>query len=239
MILYVNGDSHSAGAEAVNSCCFANDDPDFVLLGRRPHPTNLRNSYGCLLSQALAYDFICEAESGSSNQRILRTTYKYLENNVPDLVVIGWASWEREELIIDGETWQFSAGLILEGHPPPSDAVKQRYKEWIVNRENVQQYCDHTQREQWALHLHLLENNIPHVFFNTYSALTVEEKLDWGANYIGPYDHSQSYFNLLKSWGYTTVNPQSYHYGADAHVAWAKYLLNHLTNYINECKITK
>ena len=41
MMLYVNGDSHTAGAEAVNSHAFAEDDPDLFYLGRAPHPENL------------------------------------------------------------------------------------------------------------------------------------------------------------------------------------------------------
>ena len=230
MILYVNGDSHSAGAEALNSHCFANDDPEFVALGRRPHPENIRASYGYQLASALGYDFVCEAESGSSNQRILRTTYNYLDKHTPDLIIIGWASWEREEVVVDGEIWQFSAGLILEGFPEPSDAVKQRYKEWVVDRHDVQQYCEHIQVEQWCLHTHLLENNIPHIFFNTYSGLTVKQQFDWNNCYIHPYSHDGSYYKLLKSWGYNTVNPNSYHFGPDAHRAWATYLINHLTN---------
>ncbi len=38
MILYVNGDSHSAGAEAVNDYCFAQDDPFFIILDVYPIP---------------------------------------------------------------------------------------------------------------------------------------------------------------------------------------------------------
>ena len=41
MILYVNGDSHTAGAEAVNPYAFAEDDPNLTHLGRLPHPDNL------------------------------------------------------------------------------------------------------------------------------------------------------------------------------------------------------
>jgi len=50
LIVYVNGDSHSAGAEAVNTFCFADDDPRYRELGRRPHPDNLAVSYGQILA---------------------------------------------------------------------------------------------------------------------------------------------------------------------------------------------
>jgi hypothetical protein len=41
MILYVNGDSHTAAAEAVNPHAFAEDDSALFYLGRAPHPENL------------------------------------------------------------------------------------------------------------------------------------------------------------------------------------------------------
>ena len=41
MILYVNGDSHTAAAEAVNAHAFAEDDPNLGYLHRLPHPDNL------------------------------------------------------------------------------------------------------------------------------------------------------------------------------------------------------
>ena len=50
MLLLVNGDSHAAAAEAVNSYAFANDDPSMVLKGRAPHPDNLKVSWGYQLS---------------------------------------------------------------------------------------------------------------------------------------------------------------------------------------------
>ena len=49
MILYVNGDSHTAAAEAVNSYSFAEDDPALFYMGRVPHPANIAISWGKLL----------------------------------------------------------------------------------------------------------------------------------------------------------------------------------------------
>ena len=96
MILYVNGDSHSAGAEAVNQHCFAKDDTNYRHLGRVPHPDNESVSYGALLADNLNLTLQCSAESGGSNTRIIRTTRDYLKNNpTPTAIIIGWATWER------------------------------------------------------------------------------------------------------------------------------------------------
>ena len=65
MMLYVNGDSHTAGAEAVNTHAFAEDDPALFYLGRAPHPENLEATWGKQLSLALRAVFHCDAESAS------------------------------------------------------------------------------------------------------------------------------------------------------------------------------
>ena len=100
MILYVNGDSHTAAAEAVNVHAFAEDDPQYFYLGRAPHPDNLQVSWGKLLSLALQAGFHCAAESASSNNRIIRTTREWL-TTIKDqgeiLIIIQWSTWEREE----------------------------------------------------------------------------------------------------------------------------------------------
>lgn len=226
MILYVNGDSHSAGAEAVNSFAFAEDDPLYRGLGRIPHPDNERVSYGCLLANAFFAILHCDAESASSNDRIIRTTQKYLTENKPDAIIIGWSTWEREEWLHQDKYWQINAGGIGFDWP---DEVKQRYQDWITN-------LDYKQKEQeaqdkiWALHQEL--SDIPHLFFNSYLPLVNSEQRDWGNSYLHPYDHAYTYYHWLKDQGHQTVNPKSYHYGADAHRAWAKFLLPHLTKLI-------
>jgi hypothetical protein len=229
LILYVNGDSHSAGAEAVNSFAFANDDPQYKYLGRVPHPDNLYVSYGNILAKDLSAELYCDAESASSNDRIIRTTRHYLKNNRPDLIVIGWSTWEREEWLYEGQYWQINAGGVGDDWP---DAIKQQYKHWINN-------IDHEQKEQeaeekiWALHQELAD--IPHLFFNSYSALESTEHREWGHNYLYPYDSNRTYYRWLLDQGFRTVSTKSYHFGADAHLSWA----NHLTNVIKESIMVK
>ena len=229
MILYVNGDSHSAGAEAVNSFAFSNDDPQYTYLGRLPHPDNLFVSYGNVLAKNLSAELYCDAESASSNDRIIRTTKHYLKNNIPELIIIGWSTWEREEWFYEGQYWQINAGGIGKDWP---EAIKKQYKHWVTN-------LDHKQKQQeahekiWNLHQEL--SDIPHLFFNSYQSFDYTKKLDWGNSYLHPYDNTQTYYHWLKNQNYQTVSPKSYHYGADAHQTWA----NHLTKIINESIIIK
>ena len=229
MILYVNGDSHSAGAEAVNSYCFAEDDPAYQSLGRKPHPDNLEVSYSRILANNLGALLHCDAESASSNDRIIRTTREYLNTSIPNLIVIGWTTWEREEIQFNQQYYQFSIGC--RGIDWPKE-VKQIYQDWLTN-------INHKQKEQesheriWAFHKEL--KDVPHLFFNTYLAFNSTEHFDWTNNYLHPYDENQTYYYWLGNQGHHTVNPNSYHYGPNSHQIWA----NQLTKIINESIITK
>jgi hypothetical protein len=209
MILYVNGDSHSAAAEAVNDYCFAEDDPFYHALGRIPHPDNERVSYGCNIANELFAVLHCDAESASSNSRIIRTTRDYLKDTKPDAIIIGWSTWEREEWLHDGVYWQVNAGGP--GHDWP-DPIKERYKKYIVDIDWI--YCEKkAHKEIFEFHQELSELSIPHLFFNCY---------------IDPYDPDMTYWKWLTDRGFES-NPSSYHFRADAHRKWAEFLLPHLT----------
>lgn len=229
MILYVNGDSHTAGAEAVNSFAFANDDPKYKYLGRLPHPDNLFASYGNVLAKNLSAELYCDAESASSNDRIIRTTRHYLRTNQPDLIVIGWSTWEREEWFYEGQYWQVNAGGVGEDWP---DALKQQFSHWVRNINHKQKQLE-AQEKIHQLHQEL--TTIPHLFFNTYSSLKLANEIDWHHNYLDPYDDSKTYYNWLKDKNIQTIDPNSHHFGPDAHQIWADYL----TKIINESIITK
>ena len=65
MILYVNGDSHTAAAEAVNPHAFAEDDSQYFYMGRAPHPDNIAVSWSRLLADTAKAILKCDAESAS------------------------------------------------------------------------------------------------------------------------------------------------------------------------------
>lgn len=241
MILYVNGDSHSAGAEAVNSYCFANDDPLYWALGRVPHPDNLRVSYGCELANMMGAVLECDAESAASNDRIFRTTWNHLQGvqnmpvDKPDYIVIGWTTWEREEWQYKGTYYQVTAS----GYDSVPKELETRYKEWVINQSNVDltdEKVAQAHNRIWQLHLGLNARKIPHIFFNTYTDfhsinrlghLGVKE-MDWEGSYVDPYRPEGTYYNWCIQNGFKTVNPTSYHFGADAHAAWANHLYQNI-----------
>ena len=243
MIVYVNGDSNSAGAEAVNTFAFAEDDPMYWRLGRQPHPDNLQASYGCDIANQLGAILDCDAESASSNDRIMRTTEAYLEHNKPDLIIIGWSTWEREEWLHDGIYYQVTAS----GQDSVPAVFAERYRDYVLQQDSITKEAKMLawHNRIFQLHQELEDRNIPHVFFNCYSDFGAIKRnqitthnvptpnhvdcYDWGNSYVGPYDQKMAYYYWLESSGFKTVKPKSYHFGADAHRAWAEFLYQ---NYI-------
>ena len=228
MMLYVNGDSHTAAAEAVNPHAFAEDDPALFYLGRAPHPENLAVSWGQLLSLTLKSAFRCDAESGSSNSRIMRSTVKWLGDagrNHPDLlVVIQWSTWEREEWLYEGEYYQIGAS----GTDGVHVGLEERYKQFVATvdwQKKTQQAHD----EIWQFHKELKAQNIRHIFFNGNNDFSyIQDRYNWGKNYIGPYDPKLTYDAVIRSKGIDTVMPGSWHFGKDGHSAFHRFILDYI-----------
>ena len=232
MILYTNGDSHTAAAECVNNHAFAEDDQQYWMMGRVPHPDNLAVSWGKLLSNRLNCGFKCEAESASSNSRIIRTTRNWMKHQEKDiyrtLYIIQWSTWEREEWLIDGVLYQINAS----GTDNVPASHQDEYKEYVSNINWTQKTRD-SHEEIWNFHQELESLGAKHIFFNGNNDFSkIEIQKDWGTSYIGPYNPMCTYDAVI-SQRCETVSPTSYHYGPDGHRVWAQYL----TKYIVDNKI--
>lgn len=211
MILYVNGDSHSAGHDA----------------GGPEH------SYGKHLADHLDMQFVCDALPGCSNDSIIARTMKYIEHTHPDLLIIGWSTWERETWWHNDHAYNITASGTDTVHPELVD----KYKQWVIDScspEFQNRVEDRNHRNIWALHQELQDRNIKHLFFNCfshffYTSAHNRPRYVWGNNYIDPYDQNCTYYYWLKHNDYTPANPNFYHYGPDAHIAWSKFLLSHIT----------
>lgn len=212
MKLYVNGDSHSMGHDA--------GGPEF--------------SYGKHVADQLGMDFICDAIPGCSNDSIIARTQEYLKNNTPDLIVIGWSTWERE-------TWSWAGleyNITASGADYVPEPLQEKYKQWVIDscRHDVQQEKEYSNYDKiWQIHCQLKELKIKHLFFNCYSHFFYinaynKPRHSWDKNYIDPYSKEHTYYFWLEKQGFIPANPKFYHYGPDAHEAWA----NHLLSYIQQ-----
>jgi hypothetical protein len=229
MILYVNGDSHTAGAEAVNPHAFAEDDGQLFYLGRAPHPDNLAVSWGKLLSLSLSSSFHCDAESASSNTRILRTTRDFIERSSgydEPLVVIQWSTWEREEWLHNGVYYQVGSS----GIDDVPQELQEKYRHFVIGTD-WELKTEQAHQEIWEFHKELIKLGIKHIFFNGNNNFsTVKKHKDWGNNYISPYDPSKTYDSVIKSAGIETVAPNSWHFGKDGHSFFHRFMLQYIVD---------
>ena len=229
MILYVNGNSHAAAAECVNPHAWAKDDVFFWGLDRQPHPDNEKASFGCELANWLFAVLYLDAQAGCSNTRIMRTTREWIKQN-PDAVkdtfmVIQWTTWERQEWWHNGHDYQVNASGI---DNVPSE-LHERYQQFVIDIDWNQ--CRRQAHEDiWQFHLELKEQGIRHVMFNGNSHFEGLAPLDWGSSYISPYSAKNTYDSILRQQGFKTVNPNSWHFGQDAHCFWAEYLLQYIND---------
>jgi len=225
MILYINGDSHSAGAEAVNAFCFAEDDPRYQHQRRRPHPDNLEVCFGKVLSRILNFGFAIDAESAASNDRILRTTKEFVEKKSKRdiFLLIGWTTPEREEWLHQDQYYQVNAS----GIDSVPEELQEKYKHFVANC-NGEHYT--AKQIEWSnkiyeFHLELNEQNIKHLFFDTFTNL--KRDYDYGENYV-----QEIYYNYLKEQGFNTKTADSYHFDKRAHTKWANHLISYLQKLI-------
>jgi hypothetical protein len=229
MILYVNGDSHTAAAEAVNSHAFAEDDSELGYLRRLPHPDNLAVSWGKTLADTLKAGFKCDAESAASNDRIMRTTREWLSQQPRSpkelLMIIQWSTWERQEWLHQGTWYQVNAS----GTDSVPEELQERYRQYIADVD--WRACTRRWHEEiWRLHQDLDDAGVRHVFFNGnnhFGSVPGSDRLDWGTSYIAPYDAKSTFNQWLLDHGHDTVAPNSYHFGRAAHTAWSRFVLQY------------
>lgn len=246
MILYVNGDSHGAGAELAqirNGVLTEFDDNT-----RQYQPTQgsqnfqvecVKRSYGQRLAKHLGADLVCEAESGGSNARTLRVTREYLKHHRPDFLVIGWSPFEREEWWHNGVAYQITGGGVKS---VPAELAN-RYKQWVINNStpsviNAKTVALH--QEIHDFHQELIKMDVPHLFFNTFDSFQFITNMggmpiDWGDSFVEPYLESHTYCAWLKNQNHQTVSLSSLHFGPTGHQAWADFLYQ---RYFKKCSYT-
>jgi hypothetical protein len=144
-------------------------------------------------------------------------------------LIIQWSTWERQEWLVDGVYYQVNASgadHIPEGH-------QQTYKKYIADIDWYD-VCVKAHKMIWDFHQELQQQQIPHVFFNGNTALEeipLDQRHDWGSSYMEPYNAKMTYSQWLLNNGFETVSPDSWHFGKEAHSAWASFMLQYIVKH--------
>jgi len=233
MILYVNGDSHSVGHGVNSPHGLTTNDPKYQHIDEAPHPDNLPDSYGALLADKLNADFVCQARSGGSLDRAIRTTKQFVYQTRGQLfVVLGIPSIEREEWFYEGAWYQINAS----GYEVLPTALQTKYKQWVANWNTHYDYYG----RQIGIHATLIEfhkwlnsHSVPHLFFHTVQGLQPDNRFkvyNWNSAFVNPYSEcpntAWNYYTYLKQHGF--VADSWGHYGRDAHVHFSEFLYQYI-----------
>jgi hypothetical protein len=139
-------------------------------------------------------------------------------------MVIQWTTWEREEWWYEGHDFQVNAS----GIDDIPEALQQRYKQFVVDVD-WEKCRQRAHNEIWEFHQELEAQEIRHVMFNGNSHFDgIADQKAWGSCYMHPYAANMTYDSVLRSNGFKTVNPDSWHFGPDAHCYWAEYVLQYI-----------
>jgi hypothetical protein len=208
MFIYFNGDSNMAGEEL--------EDRSKGMAG--------------VMAKAYGAEYVNQAVSGASNDRIYNTTLDYLEKNPrPDLMIIGWTEHGREQWYFNGEMHEINQLNV--GNRIP-DQFRRRQQFWLEHiRRNpewhsIMGYYWHN--KIYNLHTMLQEKEIPHLFFNIFFHFRHDEKqhLNWNGCYHRPYAEGSTYINWCHRQGFSEITPGWQHYDETAHQGWAQVLMN-------------
>ena len=219
--LWVNGDSHTAGSYS---------------------PVNITNTFAKQIADRFELDYTNIAEPGGSNQRIIRTTIQALPDLNPQetFILIGWSSWERTEWYYNRQWYKICGDP---GYNIP-EFIRQR---WHENNEYFQRhFVDRTAEQEiwrcakeqehaiWTFQQLLHNLGYKFLFFLgcEYPFFQQEEldrgidsKLPWLSETWAhdPYQETGfSHYSLQQGF----VRDHLWHFGQDAHDAWAKILIN-------------
>jgi hypothetical protein len=218
--LWTNGDSHTAGSH---------------------FPTNITNTFARQVAENFNLEYTNIAEPAGSNQRIIRTTIEALPNLDPKdtILLLGWSSWERTEWYYDNQWYKICGD-------PGYDIPEFIHQRWQENNEYFQRHFVDQNAEQeiwrcakeqehaiWTFHQLLHNLGYKFLFFLAceYPFFQQQEhggkinsKLPWLPNVWAhdPYQET-GFSHHSKNQGF--VKDQLWHYGQDAHDAWAQVLI--------------
>jgi hypothetical protein len=206
MNLYINGDSHTQG------------------IGISFEPNE--NKFANLVAKNFNANLINQATLGASNDKIIRTTKEFLETNPnPDLIIIGWAVWEREEWLYDDVYYQVNSA----GHTGLPDYAIDRFNKWIETQtpESLTKKSHVEHEKIYQLHTELLNKKIPHLFFNSmYNFFNIVNEYNWNNSFLEPYKTEYSMYWYLKNLGFESDD--WYHHRTEANAVWADLLINYI-----------
>ena len=225
--LYVNGDSHVAGAYLDNLY-----QPDISFAGQLAKRYNL--------------EYINDAKAGGSNDRIIRITKEYLKNADPSAtaVFIVWSTFERTEWFYQNQ-W-----IPICGHPGYEPRWDKKLRDiwsqytdafWNDNNEKSSIFyfsrAIETQYKIKEFSNWLTSNGFRHLFCHAQNSFFYKKtgfEIGWNDNiwlFNKPYDNTITFYNKSLRSGH---QPDAWsHFGETAHTDYADYISKEFIKFLS------
>lgn len=218
--LWTNGDSHTAGSYS---------------------PGGVPRPFAQQVAEHFNFNYTNIALPGGSNQRIIRTTIEALPDLNPEdtFILIGWSSWERTEWYFNND-WHKICGdpgyEIPEFILPRWQENNEYFQRHFIDRTAEQEIWRCSKEQESAIYtFHKLLHNLGYKFLfflgceypffvQELDEGRVDNCLPWlpGTWAHNPYKET-SFSHYSKDCGF--VRDKAWHYGQDAHDAWAQVLI--------------
>ena len=216
--LYVNGDSHVAGAYLDKMY-----QPDISFAG--------------LLAKKHNVNYVNHALAGGSNDRIIRTSKEYLKDADPlsTAVFIVWSTFERTEWFYQNFWHQICGQPTYEPHD--NQKLNKLWKEYTdafwhdTNNESSIFYFSRAIETQYKIKefsVWLNSKGYRHLFAHAHSSFFIKKsgfEIEWNDNVWllnKPYDNSITFCSKVIELGHKP--DQSWHFDDKAHRDYAEYI---------------
>lgn len=240
-ILYVNGCSHSCGAEISHK--FSHREQ-----------YDLDNCWGGIIAKRFDLIHYNDALAGASNRYIVSNTIRsildllktYQANEI--FVIIGWTGSERIPFIFEDQLYNFTAGVPDESLKSWPHQVQTSYRDW-VSTIDFEQSTNSFSLDYFTLRNFFLQVGIDYCFFNAINSYNVTKKnilhtlknkasdynlfeiMKNDIRYLDIDNNEMSYTNYLIKKYDPFQDGRNYHFREDAHCEWADILTSRIGNH--------
>lgn len=237
-ILYVNGCSHSCGAE-------------MSYIGSCREQYDIDNSFGGIIANRFNLIHYNDALSGVGNRYIVSNTIdsilKLLKEykNSEIFVLIGWTGIERIPVIFENNIYHFVAGISDKTVSSWPQTVQESFQNWILTSD-WEDCANKFVLDYFTLRNFLLIYGIDYCFFNAVHANGIPKKnllhqiknysidknlfeiMRNDKRYLDPHKNDMSYTHYLKKKYDPFEEGRTYHYREEAHREWAEFLVSRI-----------
>lgn len=242
-LLYVNGCSHSCGAEI-----------SYPLSLRQPKDLEL--SWCGQIARKYGLIHHNDAYSGQGNDEIFTTSIYSLSNllkTVPPeniLILIGWSSFDRQYQIFQNKKYSFVPGINeTPGFQEWPRQVKKAYKNWILGIDdddslnkfsliyfNTINFCKMNHLDYYFFNaiepVKFPRRNLIHHLYNNSVNTDIFECIKDDDNYLEPFNTDMTYYNYLKQRYNGHIDGRNHHFLPDAQAEWADILDENIQRFL-------